>query len=402
MLGGQQPRYDLRILFVLNKPYAQDPRAQRQIAALASSGHLLDVVCFKDSLYPEPVIEGVRFHRLPLIRRRRGRLRYLVDFAIYFLYSMSQVLSLLARRRYAVVQIYVVPELMILLSIVPRLFGVSLVTDWMDLGYELYRTRFAFHRLDPFPWLIHSFERLIVRWSQLVLVPNTAFLRALAGRGVVAKNALVIMNCADEQIFKTSLTSEPRRGPLRLVYSGTITHRNGADLAVAGAAQAFNDCGDVLLTMIGEAGEFHTLTKFSPMKGLERFVVFTGRLELSGVVKKIATSDIGLITTRDTIFTRINVPTRIYEYGVMGKSVICADLEGIRDYFDDSCVLFHRPGDLGDIARCIRELRDNPCRAEELAVNLQNRCRLLSWETMKKRYCTAMETGIWKIKPSKP
>jgi len=90
------------------------------------------------------------------------------------------------------------------------------------------------------------------------------------------------------------------------------------------------------------------------------------------------------------------------DWQIMGKPVICTDLEAVRDYFDDSCLLFHRPGDSADIARCIRELRDNPSRAEELAVNLQNRCRLLSWETMKKRYCAAMETGIWKSKVSKP
>lgn len=383
----------MRIILVLNKAYAQDPRAQRQITALSDQGHLLDVLCFKDPLYPEPALAGVTFHSLPLYRRRQGRVRYAVEFAVYLVYCLFQCFWLLCRRRNTVLQISVLPEVMILLKVVAGLFGIRVVTDWMDLGYELYQTKLGLRRFDPYPWLIHQFERLIVRWSDLVLVPNNAFLRALATRGIAAKNALVIMNSADEKLFKPKVGFRPQAGPLHLIYNGTINYRNGADLAYAAAARALEDCGGIRLTIVGEAREFEALTEFTHVEQVEGLAVFTGRIELSEVVKRIASSDIGLITTRDTALTRINVPTRIYEFGVMGKPIICADLDGIREYFDDSCVLFHRPGDVADVARCIRELRDNSFKAQKLAANLQRRCQSFSWNTMKQRYCAAMETG---------
>ena len=61
-----------------------------------------------------------------------------------------------------------------------------------------------------------------------------------------------------------------------------------------------------------------------------------------------------------TVFTEINMPTRIFEYLALHKPVIVPDTRGIRDYFDESQMLFFQPGDADDLARKVAWVYQNP------------------------------------------
>ena len=73
----------MNVLLIVNKSYAEDPRAQRAVTALSAHGHQVDVIAFRDRRYPVPDLPGVRFLPVPIARSRRNRLAYLLEFAFY-------------------------------------------------------------------------------------------------------------------------------------------------------------------------------------------------------------------------------------------------------------------------------------------------------------------------------
>jgi len=58
--------------------------------------------------------------------------------------------------------------------------------------------------------------------------------------------------------------------------------------------------------------------------------------------------NVGLIPNLRNPFTEINMPTRIFENLAMEKPVIVPNTAGIRDYFDDSKMIFFEPGSSED------------------------------------------------------
>jgi glycosyltransferase involved in cell wall biosynthesis len=126
-------------------------------------------------------------------------------------------------------------------------------------------------------------------------------------------------------------------------------------------------------------------------------VHFAGRVPLSEVAAHLSAADIGLISTGETPFTRCNVPTRHFEFGAASLPVNCADLPGLRQYFDERHVLFYRPGDCADLARRILRLIGDYELRKSRGHSLQARCMEFAWTRSRETYLDLLESlaGGW-------
>ncbi len=259
----------MRVLLIINKAYGQDPRAQRAVTALAARGHTVDVISFTDPDYPAPTIPGVRFLRMPIIRRRMGRLTYIFEFALYSLWCFFAGMYLTATRRHDVLQIFTMPEAMSLVCILPKLWGTRIVVDWMDLGYEVYATKFGLRKLDPFPALIRVFEKLIPKVADLVIFPNEGFHAAVAARGVRMKRVAIVLNAADENIFRHVRPAEKAGKATKLLFNGSLAGYNGWDIAIDAVERLAAARPDISMVMLGEGPDLPQLTErldYTPAK----------------------------------------------------------------------------------------------------------------------------------------
>jgi glycosyltransferase involved in cell wall biosynthesis len=69
---------------------------------------------------------------------------------------------------------------------------------------------------------------------------------------------------------------------------------------------------------------------------------------------------LGIIPNRESVFTRINFPTRIFEYLALNKPCIVPRFKGIRDYFDDSNMFYFESGDAESLAEQIVSISRDP------------------------------------------
>ena len=381
----------MKVLMVLNKAYAQDPRAQRAVTALSDQGHRVDVICFADPQYKEPTLPGVRWQRIPIIRSRRNRLTYVLEYAFYFLYCFFACALQTAFGRHDVMQVFVMPEALSIVTLLPKLWGTRIVIDWMDLGYEVYLTKYGRRSGDLFPGLIHLFEKLTGKVADLAIFPNEGFHRAVVDRGIKLKQVAIVMNSADEAIFGQAQQRPSSSGAIRLLYNGFLDARNGWDVAVDAAEKLARRCPDVSLTMLGEGPEQGRLVQRLESPDARAHVHYAGRVPLDEMAACIRQADIGLITTRRTPMTERNVPTRIFEFGALRCPVVAADLGELHSYFDDTCVAYCEAGNPEAFADCIQELMQDEPRRARLAENLHERCRELSWSTFRQVYLEQME-----------
>ena len=96
--------------------------------------------------------------------------------------------------------------------------------------------------------------------------------------------------------------------------------------------------------------------------------------------------NIGIVPNNKTPFTDINLPTRIFEYLSMEKSVIAPRTRGILDYFSDESIFFFEPGNIESLAEKIIESHDNPEYTQSVlnrGITVFNKYR---WKIEKKHY----------------
>jgi glycosyltransferase involved in cell wall biosynthesis len=101
-------------------------------------------------------------------------------------------------------------------------------------------------------------------------------------------------------------------------------------------------------------------------KGLRANIQYLGRRTLPEIVEAIDQCDVGIIPNRRTIFTEINMPTRIFECLSRAKPVIAPATHGIQDYFNGQELIFFEPDNVTDLARKIEYVATHPAEMGEV------------------------------------
>src|SRR5262245_9032663 len=110
------------LLMIAYTNYATDPRVIRAAEAAAEAGFEVDVLALRRAGEPaEEVVHGVRVIRLPQ-RRYRGRSRggYVLAYFEFFLRCFVSSTRLYVKRRYGVIHVHNMPDVLVFSVLVPR------------------------------------------------------------------------------------------------------------------------------------------------------------------------------------------------------------------------------------------------------------------------------------------
>ncbi|HZR19649.1 MAG TPA: glycosyltransferase family 4 protein [Verrucomicrobiae bacterium] len=351
------PRFaGTRVIVVVFSYYEKDPRVRREAEALKRAGADVEVICLRahldDVLRTE--IEGVRLQRIPLKRRREGKIIYAYQYAVFLLAALFRVSLWSMKKRGGLVHIHNMPDILVFSALLARVRGAKVVLDLHDPMPELMR---SINDLPESHWLIGALKRL-EKWSisfaHFVLTPNIAFKELFVNRGCPSDKICVVMNSPEEKYFHRASTSfpEPKRtGSFTLIYHGLLEQRSGADLAVRALPLVRKQIPDVHLHIYGDRTQFLDETiRFAAEIGVQDCVTFHGFKPLNEIVAAILAADLGLVPNRLTPFTQLNLPTRIFEYLAMGKPVVAPRTKGVLDYFTEDELMFFEPGNSEDLA----------------------------------------------------
>src|SRR5262245_7910556 len=141
-----------RVGVVMFSFYPNDPRPRRALEAMAREGMLVDLVCLRGEGSPARESQGnVEVFRVPLKRRRGGKLAYLYQYAVFILISSLIFAWRSLTRRYDLVHVHNMPDILVLSALVPKMLGAKVILDLHDPMPELMMTIF---KLDKDSWSV--------------------------------------------------------------------------------------------------------------------------------------------------------------------------------------------------------------------------------------------------------
>ncbi len=363
-----------RAVAVVFSNYPADPRPRRGAEALVKEGMHLEVICLKET-DEEPESEsfnGVEITRIPLKRRRGGKLTYIIQYGSFVLLSGAILAVRACRRRYDLVHVHNMPDFLVFSALVPKMLGARVILDLHDPMPELMMTIFGLKEDSFSVRLLKILEKCSLRFADAVLTVNEACRKIFSNRSCSFEKVRVVMNSPDEAIFKhrqpspQNLTARDNK-PFVIMYHGSLVERHGLDLAVTALEKIRESIPRAELNVYGRSTPFLEQVMDSVRKStLREAVRYLGPQKLEQIVEAIDRCNVGIIPNRRSIFTEINTPTRILEYLSRGKPVIAPATPGIQDYFDSQQLLFFEVGDADDLARKIEYVFSHPAEVEAI------------------------------------
>jgi glycosyltransferase involved in cell wall biosynthesis len=357
-----------RVAMVTFSSYPFDPRPRRSIDALIAEGATVDLICLGSGNEQKgQTPNGVKVFRVPLKHPRRGKFEYAFRYGVFILISSFTFAVRSLGRRYDLVYVHNMPDILVASALIPKMLGAKVVLDLHDPMPELMMTIFRTQEDNRSVRLMKSLEKWSIARADLAVTVNVACKRIFSSRSCPAEKIAVVMNAPDGQIFPCR---EPKLGSLStqdgdrrfvIMYHGSIVERNGLDVALDALAQIQKSIPGAELRIFGSQTAFldHVMEKARSM-GLQDAVQYMGPRGLEDLVMEIDNCDLGIIPNHRNAFTDINTPTRVFEYLARGKPVIAPSTQGILDYFNKDSLIFFEPGNAAELAQQIEFAFSHP------------------------------------------
>jgi glycosyltransferase involved in cell wall biosynthesis len=374
-----------------------ETRVQRQAEALVRHGYAVDLLCLRGKTeIATEICNGVRVIRLPVRYRNYSWVGgKFLEYLRFFLLAMVKLTQLHLRRPYDTVQLHNLPDSLVFAAWIPKLSGAGVILDLHDLMPEFYWARFGGDGNCLPVRLLYLQEKLACRFADHVITVSEHWRQDLIERGVPAHKCSVVMNVADNNIFRPLKDDRPRwpdDSGLRMIYHGTLVDRYGLDVAIRAVGQVRDDCPNIHLTILGKGSHIPTLIQLIQELDLEKHVDLRDEIRpVEELPEIIGAADIGVVPYRDDVFTDGLLPTKLMEYAALGLPAIAARTTAIEACFSDTMVELFEPGNVGDLARCIRLLYNDPERLAELQEGSKKFNEQYNWPRISAEYVALVD-----------
>ena len=383
--------------------YPADPRVRREAEKLNRSGIAVDVICLRGPV--EPSVEefgGTTAYRVMRSTEKNESVwKYFWLSALFAVYAFIKLQRLSLRERYSLVQAHNMPDFLIFIGVVHKILGRPLVLDLHDLIPELLESKYGVGKNAVLGLLVRLMERMACGFADHLITTSLGFRYRLIAKGVAPDKLTVVLNTADDDIFKIrSQRSWPRISrDARLLYHGTIARRFGLHIAIEAVHKVQTTIPGTRLYIYGEYdSEYHTeLERLVFRLGMEEHVLMRGFVPEEQIVRIIEDSDIGVVPYLSDPFMDLALTTEAFEYISMGLPVVASRLRSLNALLDQPSIHYVAPGDAFDLANKIELLCCNPELRREYADRAGRAYAEISWSIMADRYLNLIDRLITKM-----
>lgn len=195
----------------------------------------------------------------------------------------------------------------------------------------------------------------------------------------------------DPNKYGQIITNHTTEQPIRIHFHGSYIPLQGIDIIIKALAE-LKDV-PIVCTCIGRGSSKESMIQLAHNLGVES-IQFIDRVPYSELPMYIAQSDICLGIFGNTDKTQRVIPNKVYEYAAMGKVIISADTQAMREIFHmNSDIVGVRSGDYIALAQAIRLLAKDYRQRRDLGSSARNTILpLCSVENVRKSLLTLNDT----------
>ena len=369
-------------MVVENLPVPFDRRVWQEANTLKENGAEVSIICPKMKGYTKKFecINGINIYRHPLPLEARGALGYLREYSAALFWEFVLSWKIYFKKRFHVIQGCNPPDLIFLVAIFFKLFGVKYVFDHHDINPELYIAKYG--KKGIFYRFLLFVERLTFRTANYSIATNESYREIAINRGKMKPEKVTVVRSGPklDRLRITDGDEKYKKGRKYLVgYVGVIGEQEGIDLLLESAKHIVNQRKDVQFAIVGGGTDVEKLKKLSEEMGLSNYVDFYGRVDDNTLVDVLNTADICVNPDKPTEMNNLSTMNKIMEYMALKKAIVQYDLKEGK-VSAQAASLYANNDDTSDFGDKIMWLLDNSEKRKEMGeVGYKRIINELSW-----------------------
>lgn len=374
--------------------YENDPRVIRAAEAALEGSFAVDVIVLRrhGQLHVETV-RGVRVFRVQQRYRGSSRLKYVLEYAKFFVRCAVMSTRLLITRRYKVIHVHNMPDALVFATLVAKLFGSKVILDIHDPMPETYGSKYRSLANSAVSRILLLQEKLSVAFAdRTITVSDPVKSGILIKHGYRPETISVVANFADDEIFKPIPYSDVE-GKVRFVFHGTILERYGLGMLVEAVGQA-RSREKINIRIIGEGDFSARLADLILKHRVSDVIDFVNRVfPLHDIPKLLSDCHVGLVPLDVGASSVANfaLPLKLVEYTCLGMPSITVRNSAIEHYFRPDECMFFESGDAPALAQLIDKVAENPDCLIEYRKRLKGVRERLLWSKEKEKYIAMLK-----------
>ncbi len=318
------------LIVVENLPVPFDRRVWQEACTLRENGAAVSIICPQMREYTEKYeeINGIHIYRHPIGMEASGPLSYLIEYSTVLFWETVLTWKIFLKKRFKVIQGCNPPDLICLVALPFKLFGVKYVFDHHDINPELYVAKFR--KKGFFYKLMLAFERLSFKVADYSIATNESYKRIAVKRGRMNERKVAVVRSGPklDRMKITDGNGMYKKDKRYLIgYLGVIGDQEGIDLLLEAFKLLLLQRSDVQLAIVGGGTSLRDMQALCGSLGLSEYVDFYGRVSDALMVDILNTADICVNPDKPTRMNNLSTMNKIMEYMALKKPIVQFDLK---------------------------------------------------------------------------
>lgn len=370
---------------IVRHNYYPDSHVRRDAESLVEAGYDVTVIALRRPGQPaREEVSGVQVWRLPVEHHRGSVLRYIWEYLSFALLAFFTVSWLHLRKRFKVVEVDNMPDILVFSALVPKLTGTPVILYIFDAMPDLLAYLWKTTDRHPVVRLLSILERASISFADQIIVTQEMPRRAIVARGVSAEKLTVVVNCADEALFNRDRAAQQtiEKAPFTIATHGVILERYGHMTLIEALPELIATVPAARVEIFGE-GEFRSaLEQRVAELGLSNHICFRGFAPFEELINTIAHADVGYVGMLNDLV----LPNKLMEYVTLEVPVVLSRWPTFEYYFPEDSATYFNHGDATDLARALLNVAHDPREAQARATRARQRYQQYRWAVQKQIY----------------
>jgi glycosyltransferase involved in cell wall biosynthesis len=352
------------LMIVENLPVPFDRRVWQEANTLKNNGAEITIICPKGDKESSKfeVIHGIKIYRHPVPIEGNSALGFAFEYAISLYWEFVLAIRIYFSERFQAIHACNPPDLIFLVALPFKLFGVKFIFDHHDINPELYLAKFG--KKNILYYLLVFLERMSFRFSDISIATNDSYKAIAVERGHLdPDNVFVVRSGPKPERLKIQPADQDlKHGKSILIgYVGVIGQQEGIDHLLDALSLLISNFNfqDFHCTICGSGPALKQMKEICNELGLNPYVNFTGRIPDKELLCILNTAD---ICVNPDVWNEMNdksTMNKIMEYMALGKPIVQYDLKEGK-YSAEQASLYAEANNREDFAAKILLLIKNP------------------------------------------
>jgi glycosyltransferase involved in cell wall biosynthesis len=258
----------------------------------------------------------------------KGALGYLLEYTIAIFWEFVLSFKIFCKKRFQIIQGCNPPDLIFLVALVFKIFGVKYVFDHHDINPELYIAKY--NKKGLFYKFLLLAERLSFLTANYSIATNESYKEIAIKRGKMMAGKVQVIRSGPrlDRLKLSPGNSKYKKGRNYMVgYVGVIGEQEGLDLLLDSVKHIVPIRQDVQFAIVGGGTQLEKIKSMTRQMGLDSFIDYYGRVDDATMIDILNTADVCVNPDRPTEMNNLSTMNKIMEYMALKKPIVQYDLK---------------------------------------------------------------------------